>query len=744
MTAVKEASIDKYLKFQERQMFGKTVVPSSNGWIVKTSTVPVKKRHYHGKEIDWSEVSCVDPETGMYRNVEYFQPVIYDLDNKPPEYNPRWEVWKGTGRQKKLVRIDFPSSYRNYWEEQAKRCLLGYEVGGVKLTGFYYFFLNFWRIKGKKIGSGFIVPRFYDVHKYICDELKRAQDLNKNIMFLKRRQIGCSELFGAYNAYMYSMFPGSESLIVGGEGAYADNTFKKVREGLDEFGRNSESRSADAFYKRRLKDTEDEMVSGFMDEGTKVGFRSRILSITVKDNVQRASGKSPHFVLMEESGRNRFLKIVYQMILESVQEGGLQDGRLIAFIGTGGEMDKGVADMMQMYYDPVKYNLLDVENEWDFDGTTGSSCCHFLPCWMYYVTDHDGNSYKDIGLAIVDEVLARMEGDLEAVHVYKTQMPKTPTDAFSSSGLSPFDSVKLTEQRTRIQVNKWDRLAQRGRFDWELDGKGKRIGVRWTGADNPAALDDDGDHRYPWLLWEHPEMPGMDSPTGLGVDLRDNVVSFLADRYLNLYTAGTDPYDKDDAPSSTSLGSCSFFKGMREDALSTSTSMLYTARLTWRPAKAEKFYEETAKGCMYFGAKNLIEWSNVGIFNWYSANGFEFLLKERPLLGMAAFKNSKMSNKFGIDPQSKPYWINNYKAFIKDYSQNMYDFEQVQRALAYRRATGSKKFNDDITDSAMLAYQHYLDNNDRKLKVVARQKRKKGARPLFGVVSYNGQMLKVG
>lgn len=739
----KEKSIDKYLKFEERELFGHKVVPGPSGWLVENGTLPVRKRHYHGKEIDWSEVTCWDETTKRYCNVEYFQPVIYDLDDPMPSFNPRWEVWRGNGRSKKLVKIDWPPSYRAWWEEQVKRCLFGYEVGGVYLTGFYYFFLNFWRIKGKKIGSGFIIPRFYDVHKYITDSILEAQKANKNIMFLKRRQIGCSEMFGALNAYMYSFFPGSESLIIGGEGAYAENTFKKVREGLDEFSRTSESKAADAIFKRRLKDTGDEMISGYDDDSTKLGFRSRIMAITVKDNVQRASGKSPHFVLMEESGRNRFLKIVYQMILESVQEGGLQDGRLIAFIGTGGEMDKGVADMMQMYYNPDKFNLLGVENEWDFDGAVANTrCCHFLPCWMYYVTDHDGNSYKEIGLHIVDEVIARMDGDLEAIHVYKTQMPKTPSDAFSVSGLSPFDSVKLSAQRTKIQVNGWDSMAQRGRFDWILDPKGKRLGVKWTGAHRADALDEDGDLMYPWLLWEHPEMP--DKNHGLGTVLQDNAVSLHADRYINLYAAGTDPYDKADAPTSTSLGSCSIFKGFREDAVSSSTSMLFTARLTWRPSKPEKFYEETAKGCCYFGCRNLIEWSNTAIFQWYTANGFEYLLKERPLLGLSVFKNSKVNNKYGIDPQSKPFWINSYKSYIADYYENMYDFEQVQRALAYRRPTGSQKFNDDVTDSSMLAYQHYVDNRDRKLKVVQRNGRKKNQRPLFGVVKMGDAYVKVG
>ncbi len=44
---------------------------------------------------------------------------------------------------------DTPGSlaYYDYWNEQLRRCREGYSVGGVKITGNYYNFLNFTRIK---------------------------------------------------------------------------------------------------------------------------------------------------------------------------------------------------------------------------------------------------------------------------------------------------------------------------------------------------------------------------------------------------------------------------------------------------------------------------------------------------------------------------------------------------------------------------------------------------------------------
>jgi len=38
-------------------------------------------------------------------------------------------------------------AYREFWNEQTRRCKEGYSVGGIRLTGEHYFYLNFSQIK---------------------------------------------------------------------------------------------------------------------------------------------------------------------------------------------------------------------------------------------------------------------------------------------------------------------------------------------------------------------------------------------------------------------------------------------------------------------------------------------------------------------------------------------------------------------------------------------------------------------
>ena len=39
--------------------------------------------------------------------------------------------------------------YREYWEEQKKRCVEGYSLGSVHISGLYYFYLNFTQIEAR-------------------------------------------------------------------------------------------------------------------------------------------------------------------------------------------------------------------------------------------------------------------------------------------------------------------------------------------------------------------------------------------------------------------------------------------------------------------------------------------------------------------------------------------------------------------------------------------------------------------
>ncbi len=660
---------------------------------VINNTLPVYQRKYDANAV--FDVVCY--KDGKFQNVEYFSPVLYDKENGSPTYNPNWEVYDGDGKAKKLLQINYTKSYLRWWAEQRRRCIEGYTVGGLYLTGFFYFWLNFWRIKSKTIGEGYIAPRFMDIHKEIADLLERAQKEGKNLCILKRRQTGCSEFFAALAAWFYTFFESSHSLIVAGEDKYAEETMNKSIVGLEALSP-IVKKAGREFYKRRIKDTPELIQSGYITNGVANGYNSIIQRITVRDSEEAANGKSPVYTLMEESGINPRLKKTFNKIQPAIEEQGKQHGRIIIVNGTGGAMEKSVLQMKDMFYNPKRYNMIEVPNKWD---KMGGTCSPFFGGTYYQIMDYDGNSYHEASKEYLEKGWHKSD-DKESLIDKKVAYPLTPSDAFTNKEKYLFNSEKLVNRYNDLQSMGIDE-PEVGRLDWITDIKDPRkiLGVKYTKSPEgkESELDADGDLKYPYIILEHPEKTADQE--------REHERLMGNNCYPNLYGGGTDSYDKDKAFTSDSVGSCAIFKTYLN---SNTTSNLFVARVTIRPKTAEKFYDMTARLCYYYHkALNLIEYSNVAIFHWYHNNGFSSLLKERPLFAGAKLKRSRVANEYGIDPNSKHFWEEHFAEYIEKYCENFYDAEAVERLSIYRRNENGRKWNCDITISLMLAYENWLD-----------------------------------
>jgi hypothetical protein len=206
--------------------------------------------------------------------------------------------------------------------------------------------------------------------------------------------------------------------------------------------------------------------------------------------------------------------------------------------------------------------------------------------------------------------------------------------------------------------------------------------------------------------------------------------------FNDLYVAGTDSYDRDKTASKHgSFGSMNVYKRFLNANV---TSNLFVAGLYERPETASEFYEDTAKLAVYYNAPNLVEYSNLLIIEWYRQNGYEHLLKERPEVAYAAMIKSGMENKYGVDPMTKPYWIQSLADYINTNAHSIWDPDWLEAFIDYRE--DDKDFNCDRTISASLCITH---NNDILHRAVVEDTTTLASKKRHRFTNIGGRMVKI-
>lgn len=603
-----------------------------------------------------------------YVGTERFSPVLYEGD-VPWEYD-YFHVSPDVITTELLEKGDFLID-DEWWWKQRKRCLEGYTVRNatdtnldVWIPGRYYFFLNFWQIRGldkKTKKKKIIKPRFVDMQLELFFLVReRMIQEEKNNQWQKARQRGFSEMAGCDLGYEYTFFPGSQGVIVAGEEKYSDNLWNFTIRGLDALVNTQ-------FYKERAVNQ-----YGYIKS---LNTGSEIYSFTAKNNPQVVSSKSPSLIYFEEVGiwKKDMVEATYRYVEPSLKAEGVKTG-YACFIGTGGEADEGVADAEEMFYNPDDYDNLTFENKFEKDDTTDVDVGCFVPAYFMEIMDDDGNSLIDESVALLNK--ERQSKSVSKRYKVISLKPFHPSESFFSK-IGGFFGMAVgqwcNERKAYINSHKSEQLVVRGRLEWKNPTK-KHEGVIWY-------PDDEG----PFQILEHPKK-----------DKAGNV-------YQGLYKAATDSYDQDEALTSTSKGACWIKKSFLN---AEETYNQYVAGVVERPrideGGADKFYEYSALLCVYYNAVNLIEYSKIRIFDWYHDNGLTYLLKERPEFVTAAFvENSNTSNKYGIDPNTKIHWLKMHHEWLQD-KENIDNCYFTDLLDAWSRFKYDRKYNCDITIATSL------------------------------------------
>lgn len=616
--------------------------------------------------------------------------------------------------------------YESFYEEVVKYIHNGYSVGGTRITGDHFWYLNFWKIRGLDHNLGrkrIIAPRFIELDYKYYNHLETCRKESKNMCVLKRRQVGMTEKHSALGGKEFSFYPGSQVVYVAGLDFYTNQLLTNTRRGLDDLF-NTE------FYKRRQPDRFDYFMASYVDyveneDGKKTavtkGFLSEIYGITAKNNPQAVSSRSPSLIIFEEAGIFPGLRQAYRFVKPSLYAEGKKVG-LAIIVGTGGQMEKGADELEYVFYNPDEFDMLSFDlSEFDDDIEPGTKRVgYFIPDWSFYKIDKDGNDLKEESIAELDKARIDAEGT-DSYNELVITMPRKPSDAFllPQGGYFGKDTAgRLNKTRSNILTHAELMDKKRtGRLEWIKEGK-LILGVEFI--DDPF----EGDV-------EIYEMPLTLNDSGKVVDYDPGLnVPF------GLYKQGTDSYDKDQALNSESKGASIIRKRFFN---ADHTANLWAAKCFMRAENAYKFFENTAKMAWMYNTQNLVEWSNILIFDWYKRNDLEHLLRLRPDLAISKWiNNPSVDNRYGIDPSSKREWLKLLKQLLKEPGEceRMLDLDMIRAFINFRLEPG---YNCDLTiTSSLCAVQLYEDDLEDQ-----QGQEKKSSGPMYGYRKVNGKIIRV-
>lgn len=117
--------------------------------------------------------------------------------------------------------IDGSKAHRDWWVKQIKYCNKGFEHNGYRVTGDYYFFLNFFVMDSRGYeGNKKIHPKFWAAHYAFFHYIEMCELLRLDALLLKARGIGGSEIAASLAVGPYATKPRYQSLFTAGAEKY--------------------------------------------------------------------------------------------------------------------------------------------------------------------------------------------------------------------------------------------------------------------------------------------------------------------------------------------------------------------------------------------------------------------------------------------------------------------------------------------------------------------------------------------
>ncbi len=505
--------------------------------------------------------------------------------------------------------------YIDWWNEQIARCIYGFEYRGRKITGSYYFFLNFFRMEilikdGDKKRREFFYPYTCNTDAAVFEAIEDCHNAWQTFMMFTSGGTGKTSMAASYIDREWRFFPRSYSLVTASTDTPAAQAMKFIEDSIDA---SPAELSHDRYPHSRFKyfASATRKRDGTVD--TDLSYNSVVEKIIFGDNSGATRSKRPTIMLMEEIGNWVGGASLIDCYNASMARGKIQGEKSCFFmmIGTGGHTRNNVIeDVKQMIEHPSAYDLY-LCDPWQW----GKKSIFFIPAYKKAF-----GFYEETG--IMDEAGARAKyeavretkkADAKALLAEKREFPFTLDECFLkevTGGL--FYPDKLDQQKRRLKAElpeDEDESILKGRYGiWEWNYKKGYPDFREKETGPVFMIEEpDADDSY---------IPGQTEQVRVPA---------------GLYIGGYDGIDFSAKDSTTTSGSRGALQIKKRTAKMSRTNNLYVCRILWRPeGDINELYEQILYTVIAYNCKINIEYTKIGIKKFFEERGHGWRLLRRP------------------------------------------------------------------------------------------------------------------
>ena len=383
---------------------------------------------------------------------------------------PKWKEGLTFSKQTKDV--------QDFYKEEAKKCMKGITLSGVKIHPWLYWHVNFWWMFIDYLDKEGSIQRkpekshLRDNEYFINENLIRAELEKKGIIMFGTRRFGKSAFISSYIAWNATFKYGGLNSVVGGVQKDLDNITQYIDFGLEnvpEFFR----------YDRVGKDWEKGITLGTRTSSNNKNVFSTMTVTNVnrgaKTSTQKTAGATPTSYVMDEIGKYPCKKTFNTAKYSFSTQYGWRCAPIL--IGTGGEVEES-QDAQSLVNNPEVHNLINmdwnllkrncknptwVEKNWGLFVPAQMSIEPGLVKLEKTLSEHIGVEDKDLGkikIFVTDwvnstKILQDRRNELEAKDKasYIDEMmflPLDTDDCFLQTTANPFPTIEATRHRRKL------------------------------------------------------------------------------------------------------------------------------------------------------------------------------------------------------------------------------------------------------------------------------------------------------